>query len=132
MLTPCPWSESSRPVPSSTSDRREHALSLAAAAARAGDDEALADAIRCAPVGVLSRWERHLLSMIPVLSAANVAIVQERVAVGVREADDYAAVLSELGWTLAQVDRSVITIGAMTGPSWGTPDGRDGAVAAVG
>lgn len=110
-------------------DRRERLLTIVSSANRAGDTVALAEAIHCAPVGVISRWERALLSAIPTVSAIDSLLIESRVAAGILDVVAFAAVLREIGWdedAIESAERNVSTLPAWNG--WGTPDERDSAI----
>ena len=108
-----------------SSTRRECLLTLISSANRAGDTEAVTEAIRCAPVGILSRWDSALLSLLPTLDAARCLTVEYHVDRGVLDVHAFAYVLGELDWSalaIYQAARNVSTL-----PAWGTPDERDAA-----
>ena len=106
-------------------DKRAHLLTLISSANRAGDAEALADAIRCAPVGILSRWERALMSVIPTVNAIDTLLIESRVEVGILDVVGFAAVLREIGWDEDAIESAVRNVSTL--PAWGTPDERDSA-----
>ena len=111
-----------------SADRRPRVLKLVSRAALAGDDEAIAAAIRGLPVGVLSRWERALLSLIPTVNAVNTLMIQARVEIGIREESEFREVLGEVGWMLSMIDRAVINVRELPAfDAWGPPDERDSA-----
>lgn len=111
---------------STITDRRERLLTIVSNANRTGDTETITEAIRCAPIGLLSRWDRALLALLPTAGAADVLEIEQRVADGVVTAGNFIEALRTLGWpetTIEAAVRNVSTLPAWSG--WGTPDQRD-------
>lgn len=108
-----------------STDRRERLLAIVTRAYIIGDTEALTEAIRCAPFGILSRWERVLLALLPTACAADALLIDHRVADGVISASEFTAALRHLGWPESTIDTAVRNVSML--PAWGTPDGRDSA-----